>query len=1240
MPNLTQAQKENVKQPKWTDAQKTAIQLRDQLILVSAAAGSGKTAVLTERVIRRILDAKSGVKLTDLLIVTFTRSAAAELKSKIAKAIENEIAKEDLESAAKDKLRDQLLQLGNAQISTIDSFYLQIVRDHFDQLGLPANFRLADENELRVLSEEILDDLIPEYYNKYEIQNASSEENPFTKIRNNLFADCVDHIFDGTSSSNLNDIFLRFYESFARVKGGINALSESANLLRAESKLPFLQTHFGKIFLSRFKPFLLSYCRILEEVKAHHQTDPKAEQKQGGILADDRFHCESALEAIREKDWERLQGALSAFVFQRFQSVSGKPEWSERYHNARNAFSKEIQKYTVLANAITPVEQENTFLKTAEFADLLYRFYSDFQKRYRAEKIKRGVQDFNDVRDALYQLLKDPKNESLVQSIRDTYKEVYIDEYQDVDEIQDEIFAKIGGRNRFMVGDIKQSIYGFRGSDPSVFANYRNTMPLAPSPESKKADSVCVFMSDNFRCDRPIVDLTNAVCPFLFSASPESIHYLPEDDLKCSKPPLEDRIFEPAPISIRIFEKPPQKNDKNNTEKTEESEKAGIAELHWVAEEIGRLLREGKNDNGSNIKPSDIAILSRKKDSLAQFQKELETNGIPVVNISGNPVSRSPLFVDLFNLLRIVDNPYRDLPLSEYLLSDFGGFTLEDIRMLRADFSIEKSLYDAMISAAESDHPLFKKTSAFVGWLERYRGIAAVQSADRFLRILYEDQLFRPYAFSPEFLTIYEQARSYQQSSWSGLYGFLNQLDRLVQADKLESGFRKTENAVNAMTIHASKGLEFPVVFLVDCGRSMQTDSHKPRLIYRKEIGFASNLYGEETELSCPSFLKTIADSAVKDAEIEEEVRLFYVAVTRAREKLYITATPTRKMESFIAEASLIRKNDRYSILSAKSYIDWIYGALYRSSAALGNFDLQTVPFSLSAPEDAPSAPEEMPVEKDYQNPVFKTPFQSAQQDNPTAEHYQTILERSKTFVYPLDALQGIPTKAAASKLQKNLLDVLKGEDEQKAIAERLKLMNDGQLSFQGLLDARKKPTAAEIGSATHAFLALCNFENLSAAGAEEELKRLHEQKFISEETAKIVNLHAIKRFAESELIKKIQTAKEVYREQQFSLFVPLEELTQNRELANALAGQELFVQGSIDLLLVGEDGRIELYDYKTDHITDEEQNNPALLKKHLQDRHGNQLEIYARAVEKLFGKCPDRISIFSLSIGKIIELF
>ncbi len=387
-------------------------------------------------------------------------------------------------------------------------------------------------------------------------------------------------------------------------------------------------------------------------------------------------------------------------------------------------------------------------------------------------------------------------------------------------------------------------------------------------------------------------------------------------------------------------------------------------------------------------------------------------------------------------------------------------------------------------------------------------------------------------------------------------------------------------------------------------------------------------MYSRENELSKASFLKTIADFSAKDAELEEEIRLLYVAMTRAREKLYLAATPTRKTEKFRLDASMIRRNDRNSILSAKSYIDWVCGVLEKMPEERKKVDLQYVAGTDPQAETSAFVKDEPIVAK----PTVK--------DDPIALHYRNVLEKAGSFVYPLGALQGIPTKAAASKLNADLLDILKNGDEESSIAERISLMRSGQPEFQSLLAEREQPTAAEVGTATHAFLADCNFADLLKNGIKAELDRLAEQKFLSEDTAKIVNLRAVKRFAESELMQKIQAAKAVYREQQFSLFVPLEELTKNPDLAASLKGRELFVQGSIDLLLVGQDGKIELYDYKTDHITQEELNDPALLRAHLKARHGNQLEYYARAVEQLFGKRPDRVSIFSLSLGKIIELF
>lgn len=1214
--------------PEWTKAQECAIEEKDKMILVSAAAGSGKTSVLTERVIRRILDPVSPLKLTDLLIVTFTRSAAADLKSKIAAAIG--IALEN--DPGNTLLTDQLLQLGSAQISTIDSFYLQVVRSNFERFGLPANFRMADENELRVLADEILDELIPEFYKKYEVADNTDENHVFGKIRNNKFADCVDHFFNGKSNDDLAASLLEFHGNFSRMRKGVEALKDSAELLRSEAELPFSQTRCGDLLFSRLEAIVSQYERaVLQDVKAHHLEDPDAVKDQSATLASDFYFCDRTLHAVREKNFDELQNILSAINWEGFKSAEGAPEWSERYHVTRNNFKDRINTfYKNFVAKITPEEQKNVFLLTAELAEVLYLFYTAFNRRYRDEKYARGILDFNDVRDAFLALLSDPENAPLVDSLREQYKEIYIDEYQDVDEIQDEIFAKIGGVHRFMVGDIKQSIYGFRGGDPSIFAGYRQNMPLSDSPEAENADSICIFMSDNFRCNKPVIDFTNAVCSFLFSASPKSVHYLPEDDLKYSKN-FKTEPPEPAPVTVRIFGKPEKKKADGETPEeaaSADGESESDAEAHWVACEIARLLREGKKDDGSALEARDIAVLARSAPIMKKFKKEFDAQGIPAVTSEGNSIAQSPVFINLYNLLCAIDNPYRDVPLFEFLLSDFGGFTLDELYAVRNGFDKKKPLYDALQAATEAELPLAGKTREFVEWLEFYRRLSTVQSADRFLRILYRDQKFAAAAYSPEFLTVYEQARIYQQSSWTGLYGFLHYLDRLWAADKLTAAdFGKTESAVNLMTMHKSKGLEFPVVFVVGCGKPPKKSSDK--LIYQKGVGFASDLYRRESGIPKPSFWKEIAELARFDAQMEEEIRLLYVAMTRAKEKLYITATPSRKEENFLRDVSMILRNDRFSILSGKSYIDWIYAALENAPEERRKVDLEYLPAKESAAEEPRQVSQSTEPSQSDATP----------QNDAMARYYQGVLEKAKSFSYPLNALQGIPTKAAASKLKENLLDILKSGDEAESIAERIDLMRSEQPSFQSLLSAGEQPTAAEIGSATHEFLAECDFANLQKSGVQAELDRLTSLAFLSKETAKIVNLRAIERFTNSTLLQKINTAEQIYREQQFSLFVPLEELTKDPALAATLRGQELFVQGSIDLLLLGKDGKIELYDYKTDRITEEERQDPALLRRNMKARHGNQLEFYARAVEQLFGKRPDHIFIFSLSLGEIVEL-
>lgn len=1193
---------------KWTAAQLQAMKLNNPLILVSAAAGSGKTTVLAERIIRRLTDPDHPADLSEMLIVTFTRSAAAELKVKIAKALGEAIARNPGDS----RLSKQLLALGGAQISTIDSFFQKAVRDRFEQLELPASFRMAEESELADLSYDIMNDVVEEFYRKYTPE--STETGAFSRLVGNRFADCMDQIFSGRSSGNPIGDLLSMIGSFSSYPDGIRLLDHAAAELREDAERDFLLSRAGAVLAGQIREDASDFIEALRDRREQLRlAEPDTYIKLAGTMDDD-LEIAMALRSAADGDsWEELRAAVfSAAHPGSFPRLKPKPELAESYHEFRNDFFQKFKDFhkTVFAKSAVQLREEQ--LQTAEIAQIFYQLSAAYEERLLAAKKERGILAFDDVRDALYRLLEGEDGEETVRQLSERFREVYVDEYQDVNEIQDRIFSLIGKNQRFLVGDIKQSIYCFRGSDPTIFSRYRRSMPLSTEKGCEKSPSVCVFMSENFRCDQPIIDFANGVCSYLFSACEETVGYRPQDDLKKGKNDPSSGAA-PEAVQVRVFG-------------------SGDQELHWVAEEIRRLLAEGKLDNGSPIRPSDIAVLARKNKALDQISSELESLGIPADK--SEDLMHTGQMSRLLNLLHAIDNPYRDLPLSEYLLSESGGFSLEELSVIRDSAGPDKSLYDALVAVSLlSDHPLSAKAHALIDWLELYRGIAAVQPADRFLRKLYLDEKTRDRTNDPEYLYLYDQARIRQRTAWCGLYGFLISIDRMRDGrTKPKTGFREEEQSVKLSTIHGSKGLEYPVVFLVSTGKYFSDGPAEPPMRYHPRAGFGSRFYQKETGVNTSGVILSAVKSAIRQEETEEEIRLLYVALTRARERLYVTGALRAKYETLLRDASEIRRGYRSAILGAKSDLHWILAAMQNEPPE------ETVARLIPMPDDTDSAPEEQAEEQTAEAampaPVAKAPAE----ETPITRRFREIAETAAGFRYPLDRLRGIPTKVAASRFRPDLVDLLTEEDDS-SIRNQIRLMKDANPDFDRFLAMRRQATAAEIGTATHAFLEFCDLEALPSRGIEAELDRLVREGFLTREVAQIVNQKQLQRFLQSDLMKKIRSAKQVYREQKFGFLHPLEELTADPELADAIRGNSLFVQGSIDLILETEDGKIELYDYKTDRIPDEERENRDLLLSHLSGQYANQLSCYARAVRRLFGKDPDGIYLYSLPLGESIPI-
>ena len=1202
----------------WTPSQEAAMRIDGKTLLVSAAAGSGKTSVLTERIIRKLTDTEHPADLSRMLIVTFTRAAAAELKGRIAKALTDAMAT-DPENA---HLSRQLFLLGSAQISTIDAFFQKAVRANFERLSLPASFRMADESEVLPIATEIMDGLLEEYYDRY--AQAGAEGSPFAKLQNNVFAQTLDHLMSGRSDGKLTSVLREFLARFSAEPEGVGVLGRIAKELHEAADAEYFTTSYGSVVREYLLDLFEGYITFLQKIEAHLDAAPDMCAKFLGIVETDLNYCKAMKKSLDACCYERAREVAYTFVSGRFPSSKEKTNEIIAYQEWRTKFKNDVTKRVQELLQYPTEVISKQMRRTALPAEILYRFYSEYSARLLSEKLERGLLEFDDVRAMLYRLLTDENGNptSFAEELAASYDAVYIDEYQDVDYLQDRIFSLIGKNRRFMVGDIKQSIYGFRGSEPSIFAGYRREMPLYDTPEAKDADGVCVFMSDNFRCDKPIIDFANKVCAFLFSACEDTVGYRPQDDLVCSKSIDGITASEHhVPVTLAVFDAPPRKKAFSEDEDDAEDIRE---EAIWVAAEISRLLREEKLDNGSPIRPSDIAILVRNKSHGATYTDELAKLGIPVLSPTSSDIAQNPLLYDMLNLLKSVDNPWRDLPLSEFLLSPIGGFDLQEVCEIRDVCESSHALYDALLTMAENkEHPLSSKCSSVIDWLDMARRLADTQPADRFLRLLYQDDRLSRLSDTPVLLYLYEQARLYQKNAFCGLYGFLSHFAKLLESDKLSAeGFGAAEDAVTVMTVHHSKGLEYPVVFLSSTGSPFNKDDIKKNLLYHREVGVACRLYNdglgnlEDTALRAALCLK------VDQEQVEESIRTLYVALTRARERMYVSGTLRGKWETAMTNASLIHRGNRASILGASNMLSWILAALYEDGTLADDIDLTVVhPFFGEVERGLPFAVGATTAEDTSLSPV--------------AMRYAAIYRAKEEMQYPYAFLQGLPVKAAASKLSANLLDTLSDEDdEESALMAQIELLQSSTQPFDSLLQAQERPSATEIGSATHAFLQFCDYERLMATSPEEEAERLVADGFMSRRAADILHFNQLKAFCKSDLMVLIKSATKVQRELKFGILTPMRTLTQNQELAEQLGEESLFVQGSIDLLLTMPNGRLILVDYKTDRISDEERAHPALLAMRLKERHGHQLDCYAEAIRDLLGRVPDEMRIYSLPLG------
>lgn len=1189
-------------EPKWTPAQEAAISTREKTLLVSAAAGAGKTAALTERLIRRLTDREHPADIARMLIVTFTRAAASELRERISGALSKALA----ENPTSRHLSEQLLRLSEAKICTIDSFFLDVVRENFSSLGLPPRFRMADEPELAVLRNTVMNETIEDFYKK------GLEYGHF-----------FDHFSDVRSDRGLAKTFLKLYDDLLRYPAGIDFLLENAEHLFEGSEIGYFETAFGAHSAAYTRSLLDAAIQTFSEALVACETNEGMRQSYLQNFSEELSYLRVIRAALETGNYDETRALILGYEPKKLKSMKagcGTPE-SEMYKELRANFNADIAKLKEKRFLLSSNDISRAMADTADVSRRLAEFLHEYDTRITEEKRRRAICDFDDIRRYTYTLLvgKDGHPTPLASSYADRFDEIYIDEYQDVDSVQDLIFSSIARKdNRFLVGDIKQSIYGFRGANPSVFASYRERFPKFGTDDAKDSCNAAIYMSNNFRCEEPIIDFTNLVCGSLFSVCGGGLSYRKEDDLIHSKPVSKEYVVPPVEVILispeerRALEKQKEKGEYDGEipEPPEESEAA------YIVSRVKELLKDGRKANGEPIQSKDIAILSRGNKTLQTVSEALEKAGIPSCITAAEEFFENPEVLLLLCLLNTIDNPRRDVYLTGTLRSPLYGFTLEELVIIRKEADEALPLYDALISYknAHPDTPLSEKCTVFLHESEEYRILSQSLPVDRLLRQIFASPrltvgggLSSILPARRHLLRLYEYARQFEAGAFRGLSQFVSYIERLIESKtKMQVSAADLEDAVHLMTIHKSKGLEFPVCILANAGKRFNLrDSAKPILV-EESIGAAMKLSDESGFGRIHTPMRDVIAAALTDKAIEEEMRVLYVALTRARERLIITTQP---LISETVEANARARAvspSRYSVMLGKNYIDWIL-------------------YALSLPENQNAPCVTVNTVQDFRIPPV-TPEQPRQEEKSayTEEEVQAYIERFRKifdFVYPYADEARLPAKLSVSALSPTLLD---SSGESHKPEERFRTGND---------------EAAKRGTATHCFLQFCNLDRARKTGATEELARLVSDRFLSPDTAALCRVEELDAFLESDFLASLSSAQKIYREQRFNIFLPAVHFTEDERFAAAIGREKILVQGVIDLFFIDKDGKLILCDYKTDRLSDAEKANDRLLADVMRRRHGEQLTYYTLALEQLLAKKPDRVLVYATAAGRAVEI-
>ena len=1224
--------------PNWTPEQELALNTTDRTVLLSAAAGSGKTATLINRLIRMIIRDENPLDVSRMLVATFSRAAAAELREKIAAAVAKEqaesndalLALRDREKASPNeenraavrhaearcqRLLLASLLLPSAAIRTINSFCNDLVKGHAQEIGIPPHYRILDEAEAELLSGEIMDGLITDAFDgRYAPEGLDVS----------YLVDCVT---EARREGELTGKLTKLYKSLGGYPDGLSLLRHAQEEAEASLHRPYFDSPWGKVIRDELLDNLSEFAALLSKarVRAREEAYDVYLAKLDAPIGDMITSLEAARGAAKES-YTSLKKALESFPLPSLSSPNDLPTEASLTKRLANEIKTAIKDLRARFFAWGEEDIPFAMQKTAVLLRSISLLLEEFDRRYMTEKRRLSAFTFSDLEHFAFRLLYTAEGERtpLARELSEAYDAICIDEYQDVNDLQHLIFVAISKpTNRFMVGDIKQSIYAFRGAKPAIFAKLRAEMPAYEDG----ADEAVLYLTKNFRSHDHLIRFNNAVFDFLFEEFKESIGYRAEDALHTGHAPAEAEL----PLPLVFYTYTPPKSEDSTTE--------------WdiVAQKIEQLLREGGKDDGTALKPSDIAILYKKgTEKPVLLAEALRERGIPVLSKDTHSFFENPEVLLALCLLHTVNNPHRDIYLAGLLRSPLYRFDMEALLRIRREK--DGSLFDALRAYTEA-HEDFEAGKQFLSELASFRAIAESERADKLCRLLFEKTGL--YALTDaegkkHLEALYEYAKGYETGSYRGLYRFLSHLNELYESGGGIGADRVLGDAdgVKIMTMHASKGLEFPVCFIVD---TKVAPSHRKDIIpFHPALGIGASIRDESGLAVLRNPLAIALDVLRKREELEESARVLYVALTRASEQMYISAHATSKPEKVLADAELLRAYPSRYFLAHNHFFEWVLAAsLERSELCrykLGE-NTEVAPF-VSAYPFPPPDPDRAALREQMSEAEANAAAEEAVPDS-VAEAQRKMQERF-SFVYPHEAEASLPGKVSVSVLYPSFLDE-ETEEARASLANAAKAPEGEEKESETVpffLSGIEGDLALKAGIATHLFLQFCDFAALKGQSDEQirlaiqrETDRLRAMGFLHSTDAARVRQDEILKFVKSDLHKDILSAHLIRREFRFNTFLPASLFAErDKERYEELS---VFTQGVIDLLIQTEEGEIILADYKTDRLTREMLADEEKAKALLFGRYRHQLTYYALAIERIFGKRPIRIEIYSLHAGK-----